>query len=71
MSSPSPHASPKATSRQRLRWLGVALVLAALGLGSRSLVQAYHATWIRESYLDDLEVYTRRALAEAIARARG
>ncbi|MBB6050183.1 tetratricopeptide repeat protein [Armatimonas rosea] len=69
MSSPSPHASSKATSRQRLRWLGVALVLATLGLGSRSLVQAYHATWLRESYLDDLELYTRRAPTDGPALA--
>jgi cytochrome c-type biogenesis protein CcmH/NrfG len=49
----------KAALHPRLRWLGAALALALLALGARSVVQANHATWLREAYLDELERYTQ------------
>lgn len=49
------------TPSRRLRWLGVALALAALFLGVRSVLIAQHATRLREAYLDDLQSIVRHS----------
>ena len=66
---PEPRTRSQAAARQRLRWLGAALAFALLGLGGRSLVLANHATWLRESYLDELERYTLKSPKDGQALA--
>lgn len=66
---PTPRTRSQAATRQRLRWLGAALAFSLLGLGIRSVVQANHATWLRESYLDELERYTLKAPKDGQALA--
>lgn len=66
---PAPRTRSQAAARQRLRWLGAALAFALLGLAIRSVVQANHATWLRESYLDELERYTLKSPKDGQALA--
>lgn len=66
---PAPRTRSQAAARQRLRWLGAALAFSLIGLGIRSVVQANHATWLRESYLDELERYTLKSPKDGQALA--
>lgn len=59
MPSAPKRTSQQTASRTRLRVLGAVFALSLLGWGGRAVVQANHATWLRESYLDELESYTR------------
>lgn len=57
------------SQRNRRRWLGAALLLASLGLGGRSVVQANHATQLREAYLDELQHLVRTSPQDGPALA--
>ena len=65
MGAPRSRAAP----RRRLHWLSAALVLGSLALGARSLIQAGHATALRESYLDELLSQTPKDSRDGAAQA--
>ena len=63
--------SPRSLSapRRRLLWLSAALALGLIALGLRSLVQASHATQLREAYLDELLQQTPKTSLDGAAQA--